>query len=170
MSAHYLGGRSFGPILTAGSLFAELFSGYTVTGIPNAAYATGWIILEWMPTFVGIVFGMVGTGFRLKKAGSFRNHSTPVDFITDRFQSQILRYIIVTIQSLGSIMYLAVQVSSMKATFNSMFNIDPNANLPTILIMILILLFESIGGLSSVTITDVIQGLIMSFGFIVLRK
>ena len=28
-SAHYLGGRQFGPIMTAGTLFASLFSGYS---------------------------------------------------------------------------------------------------------------------------------------------
>ena len=38
LSSHYLGGRSFGPLLTAGTVFASLFSGYTVVGIPNEAY------------------------------------------------------------------------------------------------------------------------------------
>ena len=30
LTAHYLGGRSFGPFLTAGTIFASFFSGYTV--------------------------------------------------------------------------------------------------------------------------------------------
>jgi Na+/proline symporter len=33
LAAHYLGGRDFGPVLTAGTLFASLFSGYTVVGV-----------------------------------------------------------------------------------------------------------------------------------------
>lgn len=35
LQAHYLGGRLFGPVIIAGTLFASLFSGYTVIGIPN---------------------------------------------------------------------------------------------------------------------------------------
>lgn len=34
ISAHYLGGRQFGWIVTAGTFFASLFSGYTVVGVP----------------------------------------------------------------------------------------------------------------------------------------
>ena len=34
ISAHYLGGRDFGWIVTAGTFFASLFSGYTVVGVP----------------------------------------------------------------------------------------------------------------------------------------
>ena len=38
LSAHYLGGQTFGPFLTAGTTFASIFSGYAVIGIPNEAY------------------------------------------------------------------------------------------------------------------------------------
>ena len=38
LSAHYLGGRTFGRLLTAGTTFASIFSGYTVIGIPQEAY------------------------------------------------------------------------------------------------------------------------------------
>ena len=37
LTAHYLGGRSFGPWLTLGTMFASLFSGFTIIGIPNGA-------------------------------------------------------------------------------------------------------------------------------------
>ncbi len=37
LTAHYLGGRSFGPWLTLGTTFATMFSGFTIIGIPNDA-------------------------------------------------------------------------------------------------------------------------------------
>jgi len=40
LTAHYLGGRSFGPWLTLGTMFASLFSGFTIIGIPNGAVST----------------------------------------------------------------------------------------------------------------------------------
>jgi Na+/proline symporter len=53
LSAHYLGGKDFGPWMTAGTIFASLFSGYTVIGVPNEAYNTGWAALRWMSTIWG---------------------------------------------------------------------------------------------------------------------
>jgi sodium/proline symporter len=84
LSAHYLGGRSFGPIITAGTIFASLFSGYTVVGIPDEAYNKGWTSLRWMPTTCGIVLSYIVTGLRLRKLSLIRNHQSPIDFITDR--------------------------------------------------------------------------------------
>ena len=41
VTGHYLAGRSFGPVVTAGTVFASLFSGYTVVGIPNECFKVG---------------------------------------------------------------------------------------------------------------------------------
>jgi Na+/proline symporter len=147
-------------------MFASIFSGYTVSGIPNEAYRTGWLALRWVPQFVTVAVGLMGTGFRLRKAGVLRNHSSPVDFITDRYQSQMLRYTVVFLQLLPTVIYLAVQVVSIQRTFNNIFGLDPSASIPTILIMGLILAFEFIGGLSSVALTDTIQAFALVFGFI----
>ena len=168
LSSHYLGGRSFGPLLTAGTVFASLFSGYTVVGIPNEAYKLGWYALRWMPTTALIGFSYYGTGLRLRKASMVRNHQSPVDLITDRYQSQFLRYTVVFIQVLTSVVYLAAQVIALKSTFNSMFEIDADDNWPVILIMGVILIFEWLGGLSSVALTDSIQAVIMLISFIIL--
>ncbi|CAB9516352.1 Sodium/proline symporter [Seminavis robusta] len=140
LSSHYLGGRSFGPLLTAGTVFASLFSGYTVVGIPNEAYKLGWYAIRWMPTTALIAFGYYGTGLRLRRASMV----------------------------MTSVIYLAAQVIALKGTFNSMFEIEADANWPVILIMSLILVFEWVGGLSSVAFTDSIQGLIMLISFIIL--
>ena len=143
-----------------------MFSGYTVVGIPNEAFAQGWYSIRWIPSLTGICWGLMGTGFRLRKVSQFRNHQSPADFVTDRFQSQVLRYTVVSLQVLTSIIYLAAQVIALRSTFNSIFELDPDAAYPVIIIMALILIFECIGGLNSVAFTDSIQGLIMVFSFI----
>jgi len=166
LSIHYVGGRDFGPIVSAATLFASLFSGYTVIGVPNEAFANGWMTLRWLATSAGICLGMIGAGFRLHKISKLRNHSSPVDFITDRYQSQTLRYVIVFLQVLPTIIYLAAQVVAIKSTFNNIFGLDPNVAWPTILIMGLILVFEFVGGLNSVALTDTAQAFIMIFTFV----
>lgn len=121
-----------------------------------------------MPTTALIAFSYYGTGLRLRKASLVRNHQSPVDLITDKYASQILRYTIVFIQVVTSTIYLAAQVIALKSTFNSMFEIEADANWPVIIIMAVILIFEWLGGLSSVALTDSIQGLIMLISFIIL--
>jgi len=168
LEAHYLGGRTFGPIMTAGTLFASLFSGYTVIGIPDEAFRSGWLALRWMPTEAYLCAALVGTGIRLRKVAEVRRHQTPSDFITDRFQCQILRYVVVALQILPTVIYLAAQVVSLQSSFNEMFGLPSDMIYPVLIIMILILLFESVGGLTSVAITDSIQGLVMLFSFILI--
>jgi Na+/proline symporter len=67
-------------------------------------------------TSSAIVWGYFGTGIRLRKASNIRNHQSPVDFITDRFQSQFLRYTIVTLQVVPAVIYLAPQVAAIKVS------------------------------------------------------
>ncbi len=168
LAAHYLGGRDFGPLLTAGTLFASLFSGYTVVGIPNEAYKSGWQSIRWIPTLMAVVAGFYGTGMRLRKASMIRNHQSPVDFITDRYQSQLLRYVILALQVLPTLIYLAAQVIAIKVTFNSVFELDPDASFPVIIVMIIIVIFEWLGGLNSVALTDAFQAVVMVTSFVIL--
>jgi solute:Na+ symporter, SSS family len=161
-----LGGRDLGPLLTAGTLFASLFSGYTVVGVPNEAYKFGWFALRWIPTACSMCFGYFATGLRLRKTSTYRNHQSPIDFVTDRYQSQILRYIMLCLQVWPTIVYLSAQVIAIKSTLNSIVGFDPDTAYPVIIIMGLILVFEWAGGLSSVAITDAFQAIIMITAFI----
>ena len=99
-----------------------------------------------------------------------RNHQSPVDFITDRYQCQILRYTIAGLQVLTSVIYVAAQVSALKSTFNGIFGIDPDSPVAVIVMFIMILAFEWAGGLNSVALTDGIQGIIMIISFVSLAS
>lgn len=66
LSAHYLGGRTFGPLITGGTVCASLFSGYAVVGIPNEAFRYGWTALRWIPQAAGFSAGVAGAGVRLR--------------------------------------------------------------------------------------------------------
>ena len=166
LSSHYLGGRAIGPLLTTGTVFASYYSGYTVVGIPNEAYSNGWMALRWVVSGFGIITGYFGTGLRLRKAALVRNHKTPVDFITDRFQSQLLRYTVLFLQVVPSMIYITAQVVALKNTFNTIFGLDADSIGPVILIMGITLLFEWVGGLTSVALTDLVQGCFMLVAYV----
>lgn len=130
------------------------------------AFTTGWISVRWIVSSAGIITGFVGTGLRLRKASLIRNHQSPVDFITDRYQSQILRYAVATMQIITSTIYVSAQVVALKSTFNSLFDISPNNPWAVVVMFAFILFFEWIGGLASVALTDCVQGFIMAVSFV----
>lgn len=132
------------------------------------AYNFGWEALRWLPWFVSLLLGYFGTALRLRKASNIRNHQTPVDFITDRYQSQVLRYTIVFLQTLPALIFLSAQVAALRNSFNAMFNLPPDAAYPVVIMMIIILLFEWAGGLTSVALTDSVQAVVMIFSFVTL--
>ena len=101
-------------------------------------------------------------------ASNIRSHQSPCDFITDRYQSQILRYTVVFFQVFPALVYLTAQVIAIKGTFNGIFELDPDTAYPVIVIMGLILAFEWAGGLSSVAICDTIQAIVMTASFIII--
>lgn len=138
------------------------------TNRPNEAYQRGWSSLRWITAINSIVVGYFGTGLRLRKASILRNHQSPVDFITDRYQSQVLRYTVLVLQLFPSIIYLAAQVVAIQVTFNSIFELDPDEAYPVIIIMAMILIFEWVGGLNSVALTDLFQAVVMVLSFIIL--
>jgi solute:Na+ symporter, SSS family len=162
VTTHYLGGQSFNAVVTAGTIFAS----YTVVGIPNEAFKTGFVSLRWMATSVLLLAGYAGTGVRLRRLGEMRSHKSPSDFITDRFQSQILRYSVVLLQFFSALIYLSAQVDALKTIFNGAFNLNLSNPWPVVGIFYLILVFEWLGGLLSVAYTDCIQGFVMIVSFI----
>ena len=74
-----------------------------------------------------VPFGGVLFFPRLRLLGHARNHSSPVDFIIDRFRSNTLRYAVVALQLVPCWIYLSAQVSALKSTLNvGVFGVDAN--------------------------------------------
>jgi SSS family solute:Na+ symporter len=67
-----------------------------------------------------------------------------------------------------AVVYLTAQLVTIRNTFNSLFDIDPEALVAVVIIASSIVAFEWMGGLSSVALTDYIQGFIMILCFIAL--
>ncbi|CAJ1951662.1 unnamed protein product [Cylindrotheca closterium] len=166
MTAHYLGGRSFGPIMTAATVFASLFNGFSIIGAPSESFYRGFFSLTWIVSVVGIISGYFATGLRLRRASEVRNHQSSVDFITDRFQSQYCRASIMLLQVVPTGIFLAGQIVAIKLAFNPVFGLEPDNQWPSIIIVGVILLFEWAGGLNSVAMTDTIQGFVIFVSYL----
>jgi len=170
MGSHFVAGNSLGMFVTVCTLFASLFSGYTVVGVPNEAFRTGFVALRWFPALLFLCVGLMGTAPRMRKASLVRNHQSPCDFITDRFGSQLLRYTVFLLMLVPTLIYLSAQLVALSDKFNDLFGIDHGNHTAVILIATFILLLEFLGGLTVVAYTDSIQGVLMVVGFVLLSS
>eukprot|EP00985_Skeletonema_marinoi_P019397 scaffold11114_cov158-Skeletonema_marinoi.AAC.5 len=166
LTAHYLGGRSFGPIVSMGTMFASVFSGFAVIGVPDSSYTGGWITFIWVVSSQFITTVYSGIAPRLRKASIVRNHQSPVDFVTDMFQSQFLRYTVIISQFISQFIWMTSNVLSIKMAFNGAFKLPTDSPWLAVGVVSLIVVSEWVGGLSAVALTDTVQGAIMILGSI----
>jgi len=64
------------------------------------------------------IYLYAGTAPRLRKASVVRNHTTPVDFVTDLYQSQLLRYPVAVCQIVAQFIWMCSNVAAIKNDFN----------------------------------------------------
>lgn len=72
-------------------------------------------IINYSPFFIYLY---AGTAPRLRKASVVRNHTTPVDFVTDLYQSQLLRYPVAVCQIVAQFIWMCSNVAAIKNDFN----------------------------------------------------
>ena len=161
LASQFIAGRSLGPFITSMTMLASSFSGFTIVGIPEESFLLGWTSLKWVTLQVPIMIVWSGTGLRLRKASLVRNHQSPVDIITDRFGSQILRYTIVTLQVVPEMLYLVVQLSAINKLLNPILGFPASNPAPVVLTGVVLLGLEWLGGMSCVAYTDAIQAVIL---------
>lgn len=75
LSSHYLGGRAIGPFLSAGTIFASFFSGYTVVGVPKEAFNNGFLAFRWVAMALSVLTGMAVSGLQRERRGNWRGIS-----------------------------------------------------------------------------------------------
>ncbi|WP_252178240.1 sodium:solute symporter family protein [Endozoicomonas sp. 4G] len=169
---HYLASRSLGFFVLFLTLYATAFSGNTLVGFTGQAYLNGF---HWVLT-VGFWAGIV-TSFhflvpKLRPISVQHQFVTPGDWIRFRFQKD--RTVLLLRRALAICLCLTLAnflFAQLKAAGEIMATITDEA-IPyksgVVLFALVILLYDSIGGLRAVAWTDVFQGMMMFIGSIFL--
>lgn len=132
--------------------------------MPNDSYTKGWITFIWLVNaqFVCTVYSAIAP--RLRKASIVRNHQSPADFITDMFQSQLLRYTVIFSQFISQFIWMTSNVLSIKSAFNGAFGLPVDFPWLAVGVVAMIVVSEWVGGLAAVALTDTVQGAVMILG------
>ena len=164
MDDFYLGGRSLGTLVLFLTLYATQYSGLTLIGFAGAAYRSGFTFLVSITFGCSIIGGYLLLAPRLRALSERHHFITIGDYLQHRYRSRALTIgaTLLFIFALG-----AYVLSNLKAA-GYVLQAASGGRLPMahgiIGLSLLIVLYESLGGLRAVAWTDVMQGTILALG------
>ena len=166
----FLGGRKMGPLVTAMSAEASDMSSYLLMGIPGVAYLTGIADATWTAIGLGIgtYLNFLLVAKKLRRYSAKIEAITIPDFFSKRFgdKSKVIETVAAIVIIIFFIPYVASGLQAMGTLFNTLFNM--NYMVGVIIGAIVILSYAVLGGFESVSITDLIQAVIMTFALVVI--
>ena len=160
----YFAGGSMIPWWVSGmTLYMANFSAWTFTGAAGFAYTTGWFAIAYFGTWsIAYYFGSQLTASRWRRTRSI----SPVEYTYTRFNRTTQQFLSVVI-SLNFTLSAGVQLAATTKLLAPVMGLD--ITMVTVVTGVVILLYTFMGGLWAVSITDVVQGVILlSITFIVM--
>jgi solute:Na+ symporter, SSS family len=160
----YFAGGSMIPWWVSGmTLYMANFSAWTFTGAAGFAYATGWFAICYFGTWsISYYLGSQLTASRWRRTRSI----SPVEYTYTRFNFTTQQFLSAVI-SVNFTLSAGVQLAATTKLLAPVMGLD--ITMVTLVTGIVILLYTFMGGLWAVSITDVVQGVILlSITFIVM--
>ena len=164
----YLAGRSMGFAVLLLTLYATQYSGNTMFGYTGKSYRIGF---EWTVSVLfmfSIIVGYLLFAPRLVAIARKADFITPGDYIRHRFRSPVLTLLatVLMIYALGN--YTLAQLKAMGAAVEGITDGGVPSEYGIISLAVIMVIYETLGGMRSVAWTDVIQGVVLLTGFTIL--
>ena len=164
----YLAGRGMGGFVLFLTLYATQYSGNTMIGFSGRAYRQGFtalVTVTFMCAIIGLYFIYAPKLHDLSRKHSF---ITLGDFIYHRFQSIHLTIIIsiISIIALGN--YILTNLKAIGFIIEGATAGQVSFVNAIIILSLIMVIYETLGGMRSVAWTDMLQGILLLFGVIVI--
>ena len=159
---YFLAGRGIGSFVLFFTLIATNFSAFFFLGFSGAGYRIGYsyyAMMSFGTALVALAFYFIGNKVYL--LGKAKGYITPPEMIGDHFQSRPLKVIYLVVMVIFTIPYLALQPIGAGILLSELTNGWISYFQGAVLLSIIIVLYVFVGGMRSVALTDVAQGLIM---------
>ena len=193
LSEYFLGSRSLGVWAFALTFAATSASGGSFTGFPSKIYTHGWILGLWIGSYIVVpICGMGLLGKRINQIARKTGAITIPDVLRDRFGSPrfglLSTFLIIFFMSVnlvaqfksGSLILktliadvpffrtAVLVMASIKETLGLPESVEPAYLLCLTTFAIAVILYTTYGGFHAVVWTDVMQGVVMVTGVIIL--
>lgn len=194
ISEYFLGSRGLGVWAFALTFAATSSSGGSFTGFPSKIYSHGWILALWIGSYMVVPICTMGfIGKRLNQVARRSGSITVPDVIRDRFQSPMFGLMAVTLIVFFMSINLVAQFKAGSLILQTLLDgvtifesaadglsqavagipYISNAESPEYLLCLLVfgiavILYTTYGGFHAVVWTDVMQGIVMVVGVVIM--
>ncbi len=166
----YLAGNGFGLVVIFLTLYATQYSGNTLFGYSGKTYRVGYAWIMSVHFMTAIVACYMIYAPRLYARAKKYNYITPTDYLQHRFNSNWLNTVATIIMIVVLANYLLAQLMAMGRAMQGLSSVDPELAYQqgVILLTLIMVIYGTLGGIRAIAWTDVIQGLVLMTGFIIL--
>ena len=166
LAEFYLAGRKLsGPVLLL-TLYATQYSGNTLIGYPGEAYRLGFSWVMSVGFMMAIIVAYLLFAPRLHYLARRHRFVTPGDWVTHRFGSPFLTLFANLLLVAAVSNYLLAQLVAMGRITAGLSGGTVPYWVGVILLTLVVLIYETIGGMRAVAWTDSIQGLMLVIGLV----
>jgi SSS family transporter len=162
----YLAGRSLGSAVLLLTLFATQYSGNALLGYPGEAYRLGFAWVMSVGFMMAIVVVYLLFAPRLRLLAERHGFVTPGDFLDHRFGSPTLSLFANTLMVVAIGNYLLAQLMAMGHVVAGLSDGAVPYGLGVVLLALVIIVYETLGGMRAVAWTDCLQGLMLLVGLV----
>jgi SSS family solute:Na+ symporter len=156
---YFLAGRTLGRIVFPLTMFATLMSAFIFLGSAGFGYIHGfsWFAMIGVEVVAGIPLALVGR--KAWERSQANGYITPTEFLGDAFDSDAVKLLVVTVQFVWAIPYLAIQATGGGLLFQTISNGAIPFWAGAVVVTLVTGVYLSLGGLRGVAWSDVLQGL-----------
>ncbi|MCL6646086.1 MAG: hypothetical protein K6U88_14170, partial [Dehalococcoidia bacterium] len=166
---YYVGGRAMGGVAIGLSFFATYSSTNSFVGFAGQGYTYGAPLLLLAPFIVGFsLLAWIVVAPRLRAFSEALGSLTIPDFIGFRFGSPAARVVSACIVLFASFFYLTAVFKGIGNTLEAF--LDVPYWLAVLLVFVIVMAYTAVGGFISVVKTDVVQGLLLVLGAVLLFR
>jgi len=157
----YLGGREFGVLFLFLTFYATQYSGNTIIGFSGKAYREGWLTLSTVVFMIAVIGGLLIYAPKLYKRSKEKGYITLSDYINDRYPNRILHYLVVIVVLFVLGNYILSNLKAIGTIVEVLTEGEISYAWGIIILTAIIFIYESLGGMRSVVLTDAIQGILL---------
>jgi len=171
LGEYFLGSRGLGTWALALTFAATSASGGSFGGYPSLIYSHGWILAFWIAGYMIMPLVTMGLlGKRLNQVARKTDAITIPDVLRDRFESTTVGLIASCLIIFFSICFLVAQFKLGALIIEDTFNLkwSRSYEISLLVFAVTVIVYTAYGGFRAVVWTDVMQGIVMGIGVVVL--
>ena len=164
----YLGGAGFGTLVLFLTMYATQYSGNSLIGFAGSAYRNGWFFLVSVTFMMIIVLGYLVYAPRLYPLAQKHGFITVGDYIHHRYRSLPLTLLVVIIGIWALANYMLTNLKAIGYVVELASGGLVGFETGIIVMAVIMVIYETLGGMRSVAWTDAIQGILLFAGVMII--